>query len=323
MRLNSSEATLIYNPVAGFWDWGPVVERVAHFWTERGWTVQIEATRGMGHATELARAAAAAGHGIVFAAGGDGTLNEVANGLVYSRTALAPLPVGTANSFARELGLARPSLLQPGWLLQVSEALARGRIHAVDMGECDDGRRWLLWASAGIDGFAVRRIEPRPLWFKRLGPAGYAAKFFLTIPQFRGVHAAITVDDETFEGDFVLLNVSNCRLFAGGELRLNQAAVLDDGLFEIWLFQGRDWPTVMRYLLDISREVHVHHPNVTLVRGRMVSIATSPPLDYHLDGEPAGLTPFAARLLPRALRLLAPDSAPPDLFSQPGVELPA
>src|SRR5690349_21038193 len=194
-------ATLIYNPIAGFWDWSTVIAKVARFWADEGWTLHIESTRYTGHATELARKAAAANHRLVFAAGGDGTLNEVANGLVGTASALAPMPVGTANSFAKELGLPRPNVLYPDFLLEVSQALARGRVQAMDVGyietaaaplptqqnEQDEeqpaalpteqrGRYWLLWASTGIDGFIVDQIEPRPRWFKYLGTAGYAAR---------------------------------------------------------------------------------------------------------------------------------------------------
>lgn len=322
MDIVSRQATLIYNPVAGYWDWRAVIERVAQFWTDRGWSVQVAATDYPGHATELARAAVAAGHGLVLAAGGDGTLNEVANGLVHTRAILAPLPVGTANTLARELGLARPNPFAPGLLLEVSEALARGRVHAMDVGQCDTGRYWMLWASAGVDGFMVRQIEPRPLWFKRLGLAGYAAKALMVLPQFRGVQARVRVDGETVAGEYVLLNISNCRSFAGGELLLNRDAVLDDGRFEVWLFQGRDWPQVVSYVLDIRSAHHLDHPQVMHLAGRRIAIHTTPPIDYHLDGEPGGVTDFTTVLHPQALRILIPNSAPPDLFQQPGSPLP-
>lgn len=322
MDIASHQATLIYNPVAGYWDWSAVVARVARFWSARGWDVQVEATDYAGHATELARAAAADGHGLVLAAGGDGTLNEVANGLVHTPTILAPLPVGTANSLARELGLARPNPLQPDLLLEVSESLTRGRIQRMDMGRCDTGRYWMLWASAGIDGFMVRQIEPRPLWFKRLGPAGYAAKALMVLPQFRGAQATVRVDGETVEGEYVLLNISNCRMFAGGELLLNREAVLDDGCFEVWLFQGRDWPQVVNYILDIRNANHLDHPQVRSLRGQQISIHTVPAIDYHLDGEPGGMTDLTTVLEAQALRILIPDSAPLGLFGQPGVALP-
>lgn len=322
MQLASDQATLIYNPIAGTWDWSAVISRVARFWSERGWDVHVESTDHAGHATELARAAAGEGHGLVLAAGGDGTLNEVANGLVHTSTVLAPLPVGTANTLAREFGLARPNPLHPDFLLEVSEALARGYVHAMDVGRCHDGRYWMLWASAGVDGFMVRQIEPRPPWFKRLGTAAYAAKALFVLPQFRGVEATVRVDDETVEGEFVLLNVSNCRMFAGGELLLNREAVLDDGCFEVWLFEGRDWPQVVSYILDIRNAHHLDHPQVKSLRGQRMAIHTTPPIDYHLDGEPGGVTDLTTVLEPQALRILVPDSAPPDLFGQPGFSLP-
>ena len=318
MTFLSAHATLIYNPHAGFWDWGGIIEQVVKFWEDRGWTMHVESTAHAGHATELARAAALAEHGMVFAAGGDGTLNEVANGLVHTATVLAPFPVGTGNSLAKELGLARPNLLNQAWMTAVSQALARGHVQRMDLGKCDNGRHWLLWASTGIDSFVVRQIEPRPKWFKRLGSAGYAAKALFFLPQFEGVAASITTDDRTIEDEFLLINVSNCRKFAGGEVRLNRDGVLDDGMFELWLFRGKHWPSVISYAFGIGLGQHGRHPKVDVVRTRYVAVETSPSLDYHLDGEPVARTPFACELLPHALRILAPDTTPQDLFSQPG-----
>ena len=319
-------ATLIYNPMAGFWDWSAIIGKVARFWAKEGWTLHIESTRHTGHATELARIAAAAGHRLVFAAGGDGTLNEIVNGLVGTASVMAPMPIGTANSFAKELGLPRPNVLYPDYLLDVSKALLHGRVQAMDVGYVEPqgdqpGRYWMLWASTGIDGFVVNQIEPRPRWFKRLGPAGYLARALSFLPAFEGVQATVTVDDQTLEGDFLLLNVSNCRMWLGGELRLNQEAVLDDGVFELWLFRGKHWPRLFSYGLEITRKEHLNNPNVTVLRAQRVRIATTPAMPYHLDGEPAGETPFMTSLRSGALFLLAPDTTPTGLFTLPGQPL--
>jgi YegS/Rv2252/BmrU family lipid kinase len=316
-------ATLIYNPVAGFWDWSAVVHKVAKFWAAQGWAIELTPTEYVGHATELARCAAAAGDPLVFGAGGDGTLNEIANGLVGSDTILAPLPVGTANSFAKELGLPRPNVLYPDYLLEVSQALARGRVQTIDVGQVINpdgtpGRYWLLWASTGIDGFVVQQIEPRPRWFKYLGPAGYVARALTFLPQFQGVHGTVTVDGETVEDEFLMINVSNCRMWLGGELRLNRRAVLDDGVYEIWLFRGRHWPKALTYGLEITREEHITNPEVTVMIGTEVSISTTPSMHYHLDGEPTSSTPLTTVLRPAALRMLAPDTTPAGLFRRPG-----
>lgn len=328
MGLTARRATLIYNPVAGFWDWGAVIAKVAHFWSRRGWTVEVAPTRYTGHATELARAAAAAGEPMVLTAGGDGTLNEVANGLVHTATILAPLPVGTANSFAKELGLPRPNILHPDYLLEVSQALTRGRVQAMDVGCVEDAagnpqRHWLLWASTGIDGFVVKQIEPRPRWFKYLGPTGYLTRALFFLPSFEGMHATVTVDDQVRKGEYLLINASNCRMWLGGELQLNRRAVLDDGLCEVWLFRGKHWPRLLSYGLEITRKEHIRNPDVTVLRGQRIHIQTTTPMPYHLDGEPAADTPLRLRVQPRALRLLVPDSTPDGLFRFPGTPLAA
>jgi diacylglycerol kinase (ATP) len=328
----SHHATLIHNPHAGFGDWRRAIEDVAKFWEAAGWRVHTHATRRSGHATQLAQAAANAGHGLVLAAGGDGTLSEAANGLIHRDTVLAPLPVGTTNTFAKELGLPRPNLLHTDWLVEVSQALQRGMIQRMDVGmtwpstlhdmRADNGRCWLLWAGIGIDAYLVDQIEPRPRWFKRLGAVAYLAKSLLVLPQFSGVRARVKIEDEDYAGEFVMVNISNSRLFAGGELRLNPNAVLDDGQFEVWMFRGRDWPQVLQYTLEISRAAHWKHPDVEFVRCRNVAVSVQTKTVYHVDGDPGGHAPFTCRLLPQALRILIPNTAPQGLFLGAGVSFP-
>jgi YegS/Rv2252/BmrU family lipid kinase len=318
MSFISPRAVLIYNPMAGFGEWDEIVRNIAIFWRQHGWDVQLQATTHGGHASELARAAVESGAGLVLAAGGDGTLNEVANGLAGSDTVLALLPVGTANSFAKELGLPRPSRFHLERLTKTSQKLMRGRVQRVDLGRCADGRHWLLWAGTGVDGFIVEQIEPRSTLFKRFGPAGYLFKALLTLPEFPGMHATITVDERTIEGDFVLITATNCRLFAGGELTLNKQGVLDDGVIEVWCFRGEEWPEIMRYTVEVGLHTHTRNPNIEILAGRAVSIITEPSMPYHVDGEPAGNTPLDFTVEPGALRLLVPDTAPRDLFRAAG-----
>ena len=107
---------------------------MADFWRNRGWQIQVQPTKFKGHATELAKQAALAGCQLVLAAGGDGTLGEVANGLAGTDTMMAPLPVGTANSFAKELGIPLPGFLDKQRLLEAARVLANGRVYSMDLG---------------------------------------------------------------------------------------------------------------------------------------------------------------------------------------------
>lgn len=326
MSVLSSKATLIYNPHAGYGNSDSSIRRASQFWQERGWHVYITPTIRAGHASDLARHAAAEGHGLVIAAGGDGTLNEVANGLANTETIMAPLPVGTSNSFAKELRMPRPNLLEPYKLVDSSRALLNGCVQQMDLGFCkvgpqDPGRYWMLWVGTGADSFVVDQIEPRTKLFKQLGPAGYAAKALFFLPDIPSTRAKVTVDGQQFDDDFIMITVTNCRLYAGGEIRLSANAVLDDGLFEVWLFRGQAWSSMMRYILEMGLENHANDPNVDMLYAKSVSIETDPPFPFHIDGEPVGQTPFCCEIHPQVLRLLVPQTAPPGLFSQAGVPL--
>ncbi len=322
MHLPSECVTLIYNPNAGLGNSKAIIAEVAAFWRRFDWDVTMQPTQYAGHARKLARAAAESGCGIVLAAGGDGTVSDVVNGIAHSETVLAVLPVGTANSFAKELGMLRPNALDPDRLLSASAALMRGNVQRMDVMRCDDGRYWLLWAGVGVDGNVVNYTEPRPPIFKRMGLPGYVVQAAPHVLGFEGVNGRVTVDEQTFEGDFVLINASNCRLFIGSLLHLNPQGVLDDGEIEVWLFEGRGLLTLAQHMLNISLEQHHGAPGVRYLRGRSFAVETTRPAPYQLDGEPAGSTPFACQMEQHAVRILTPNTATArQLFGLPGEPL--
>jgi diacylglycerol kinase (ATP) len=276
----------------------------------------------------LAREAAERGVPLVLAAGGDGTLGEVTNGLAGTPTILAPLPVGTSNSFARELHMPLPGLFQPHRLLQTTAVLAKGCVQAMDLGftqaragEGGNGRYWLLWTGVGADSVMVNRWEPRPKWSKRIGPASY---LFLGLPSLADLPplvGEIEADGQIYSGEFLLVLISNSRRYAGGFVTLSPRAYLDDGLFEVWLLPGHGALRTARYLTDAWRGALADHPEVTHLRARQIAIRATPPFPIQTDGERAGLTPLTITVKPRALRLLVPSTAPRDLFVQAGVPL--
>lgn len=297
---------------------------VADLWQARGWHVTIQPTQAPGHATELAQEAAAAGSQLVFAAGGDGTLGDVANGLAGTETIMAPLPVGTANSFARELNMPLPLLRGKHQLLQAADLLLNGRIQRMDLGYTTNSegssRYWLLWSGAGADGYLVEHIEPRPKWSKKLGRFGYMLQGIALTVRYPTVKATIEIDGRTFDDHYLLVLVSNCRLYAGGGLTISPQAKLDDGLFEVWLFQGQQILKLFQYgaLLKVGRR---QFAGMEMVHGRSITVNMNPTMPCQTDGELGGNTPTSCTLKPGALRLLVPASAPDDLFQQPGTPL--
>lgn len=326
-------ATIIFNPRAGQLNMSAKVEPVAALWRARGWRVNLRPTEGPGHATEIARRAAGDGEFLVMAAGGDGTMGQVADGLAGSDTIMAPLPVGTSNALARELKLPRPQLLDSNSPLVASEALMAGRVQYIDLNFVQSNTtsaHALLWTGIGADGFLVQQIEPRPTWSKRLGPIGYSMQALSILHRLPAMNAVIQVDDRTIEDDLLLVLISTSRLYAGGLIALSSGALFDDGHFEVWLFRAGEVSSrigvprvglMARYLTEVQLNLQEWDPGVVNLVGKRVVIATRPKMPCQTDGEWAGYTPLACQIRPKALRLLVPQAAPTTLFSLPGTPL--
>jgi YegS/Rv2252/BmrU family lipid kinase len=319
-------ATIIYNPLAGPADLAAAMQRIARRWRNIGWEIDIKPTEAAGHATQLAAGAVEQGRQLVLAAGGDGTLGEVVNGLAGSLTAMGILPAGTANSFARELKLPLPGLLQENNLLAASDALMAGYVQTIDLGYTEDpakgkGRYWILWAGTGADSYLVNELEPRPKWSKRIGWPSYIVQGIPTLPRFSHIHARIEVDGHQFEDDYILVLISNCQRYAGGFITLSPDAKVDDGLLEVWLFGGRGLLTMSRHAIRALQGQASREPDALLLRGKEITVHTQPPMPVQTDGEPAGQTPLYCRVIPASLNLLTPRSAPASLFAVQGPEL--
>ena len=312
-------ATIIYNPLAGPADMDEAITQVVIFWEERGWTVRVRPTGYAGHAVVLAREAAERGDRLVLAAGGDGTLGEVVNGLAGSDTIMAPLPTGTGNSFGKELRMPRPNLLDREALVEAAALLASGRVQQMDLGRFENGRYWMLWTGTGLDSYVISEIEPRSKLQKRLGPAGYAAHALSVMPRFEPLQATVRVDDRVYRGRYLLVLLSNCRRYAGGEVLLSPSATLDDGRFEIFLFEGGGSVQAMRYLWQVWRGEHEGEPSILRLSGRRVTVETARTMPVHTDGDPAGETPFTCSVAPGVLRLLVPPHRALRSLSEAGI----
>lgn len=302
---------------------------------ELGWTVSWAHTEEAGHATEIARQAADEGVDIVVAAGGDGTVNEVANGLVGTETALAVLPTGTANVLAAQLGLvALPSTMHRPKLVEAADALHGGRIACVDMGravcESGRGRHFLLWAGIGLDAAVAEEVEGMHKELKRLlGPAAFGAiGLKLTALGLAGAKATIEIDGTSIEDTLYLGIVSNIALY-GGALHIAPRALMDDGRLDVALFVGETpLAAVQRFLgHDVKSAMQQLGSVLTGRHGderpwaqpaRRVRISAEPVLPVHLDGEPFSTTPVAVTVEPAALKLVVPRRAPVALFSDAG-----
>ena len=306
-----SKALLLYNPAAGRFPIRPFIPSVRQLLSERGWETEVIETRSGDHAVESAKEAAARGIEVVFAAGGDGTVGQVAGALMGSDTALGVLPAGTSNVWGREVGLQPFSLARWKSLQENLRILLDSPVESVDMGVCN-GHPFFMWAGLGLDALTVGHLEPRMRFEKFFNVPEYAASTILNAAHWRGLSLRIWADDEPIEQDSrcLLAVVNNIRHYLGGLATLSPNAYLDDGVFDLWLFFGDSLSDAFRHAFDLWRGEHVSSENVRQVSFRSLRIETDSPYLVQMDGEPVLETKEAHILVHRkSLKILLPPRA--------------
>lgn len=307
-------AWVVHNPAAGPRYGRCTLDEALSVLTERGWSVKLHTGEHAADVADLARNAVASGCDALIVAGGDGSVREAAAGLAGSPVALGVLPCGTANVWAQEIGLPLPHPFGSG-LVEAARALAQSEIRQVDLGRAN-GHYFLLWAGIGLDAHVAAQVNPSELK-RALGVPGYAFAALIAAPSFRGVQLRLTGDGWAIEERALLAVISNVQLYAGGIVRLDDRAQVDDGLFEVWAFRGEDLRHGLDHLLRIWTGRHRHAPGVWYRRSRHIRVETDPSAPVHLDGDPLLQTPIEIEVMPGALRALVPRPAAMRLFGHP------
>jgi YegS/Rv2252/BmrU family lipid kinase len=288
-----SNTAIILNPAAG--------SEQAERWRERIESIAgdclLRTTSRSGEAEALARQTAEEGFEKIVAAGGDGTVNEVVNGLAGSRSALGLLPIGTVNVFAMELGL-------PANNLELCWDIIQGQnTRLIDLPSAN-GKYFVQLAGVGLDAQVVKETS---LAFKRsFGPLSYlisAAQIAARQPPKLFIESENASIDE---GSFVL--VGNGRLY-GGPFPFFKHAILDDGLFDVVAFRRLGYLEIIKYLQDVVFSSDIRVPEVEYFQTRHVRVTSEQNVPVELDGELVGSCPVDFQIRERALRVLAPASS--------------
>ena len=297
-------ALIVFNPIAGQ---AASLEQDIHaareIWREHGWIVDVQPTVGPGDGTRIAREAAEQGYDVVVAAGGDGTVNEVVNGLADTKTALAALPVGTVNVWVREIGMP----LQPR---AAAEAILQAQARPIDLGRAGD-RYFLLMCGVGLD--AAVTAEVRADEKRRLGVLAYFKTALSVLGRYRGTAARITVDGRTIRGRVLLVVLGNSQLY-GGVVKITARASIDDGLLDVCIIKGNSlWSAPFRILSIVTQRYNLD-PKIDYHRAREVKIAARRQLPVQVDGDHIGYTPMDFTAAPGALYALLPPTLPEELL---------
>ncbi len=309
--MNSAERTwLILNPAAGAGRAERAWPMIATRLRSRGIRFTQAVTCGPGDATLLAQAALADGATQLIVAGGDGTLNEVVNGLATAQIAktnlptLALLPLGTGTDFARGHGIRSLDdallTLQHGQRRALDLGLARFR----DQNGEEQERAFVNVADFGLGPLASQQIARVD---RRLGSGAYLYGALHAIAAYVPVPTRITIDDHcVYDAPCGLLAIGNGRYFGGG-MSITPLAHTDDGLLDVVILGATDRRTLVSDLLPrVYRGSHLRHQAVHFARGTAITVEASPALPLELDGEIVGTTPARFSLRPAYLDLLVP-----------------
>ena len=252
------------------------------------------ATSHAGEAEGLARSAAAEGFERIVAAGGDGTINEIVNGIAGRNVALGLLPVGTMNVFATELGLPTNDLRRC-W-----EIIQENRTRPVDLPSAN-GKHFVQLAGVGLDAQVVKETSRA---FKRnFGPLSYmisAAQIASRQPPHLRIESENAV---TEEGSFVL--VGNGRLY-GGRFPFFKQAQIDDGLLDVIVFKRLNYVEIIRYLQNVIFTSQITAPEVEYFQTDRLKVSSDESVPVEIDGELIGTCPVEFQIRGGGLRVLAP-----------------
>jgi YegS/Rv2252/BmrU family lipid kinase len=285
---------LIVNPVAGGGRPARALPQVQAELRARGFDQRFDYTKSLAHARELAIEAAANGE-VAVAFGGDGLISAVAGALRGSDGVMGVLPGGRGNDLCRVLGIPRGPLA-------ACAVLASGIETLLDLGEAG-GRTFLGIASCGFDS-VVNRIANETTVVR--GSPVYGLALLRALPGWRAAGFEVTVDGgeaRRFSGYSVA--AANSKQFGGG-MRLAPDASLTDGLLDVVIIEDMTKPRFLRLAPTVFSGRHLRYREVSVLRGREVHISATEPFTLYADGEPIAELPVTVRVLPAAVRMIAP-----------------
>lgn len=266
------KATLIINPRSGKGKAPSIIATAERIAQELGVKLTVRHVEGIGHGTELAREAVSAGQDRVVFAGGDGTLNAVARGLIGTRTPLGVVPMGSGNGYARSLKLP----LKPEAALRVA---LTGTAAPMDVCYLND-LAFLGTAGIGFDArvsWAFDKSKGRGLW-------GYMRIILQQILSAKPMPITITANGAQYQENVLMLVFANTREFGNGAI-ISPGSAPDDGMAELQVVKKPGLPGMVRAFYDIYTGGAQRSPHIRSVVTN-AAVVTQPDVIAHLDGEP-------------------------------------
>ncbi|MGY3716140.1 diacylglycerol kinase [Sutcliffiella cohnii] len=276
-------ARIIYNPTSGREVFKKYLPEVLVILEKAGYETSCHATTEAGDATKAARHAAEREFDLVVAAGGDGTINEVVNGLAEQsyRPKLGIIPVGTTNDFARALDIPRDDILE------AARVIANGVPMPIDIGKVND----MFFVNIAGGGKLTELTYEVPSKLKTvIGQLAYYLKGIEMLPSIRPSDVRIEYDGKVFEGEIMLFLVSLTNSVGGFE-KLAPDSCLNDGMFDLLILKKVNIADFIKVASLALRGEHIKEPHIIYTKANRVKVNTKEKMQLNLDGEYGGLLP--------------------------------
>ncbi|MDP5277103.1 diacylglycerol kinase [Chengkuizengella axinellae] len=283
-------ARLIYNPSSGREEMKRRLPEVLKKLEKGGFETSTHETSGQGDAIRAAEEAVKREFDVVIAAGGDGTLNEVVNGLANQpyRPKLGILPLGTTNDFARALGIPK------NWS-RACDIILKEYTELIDIGKVND--EYFINIAGG--GSLTELTYEVPSKLKTmLGQLAYYMKGLEKLPQFRPIHLSIKSKEITLEDEEVMIFLIANSNSVGGMEKIAPTASLSDGLFDVFILKKCNLAEFIRIVSLTLKGAHLNDPHVIHFKSNHLQISSSDYTQINLDGEYGGTLPKTFSLLP-------------------------
>lgn len=291
-----SSVILICNPVAKKVSEKKIL-KASHFLKSKGYTADILYTEKKGHAENLARQAVKASPMLIIAAGGDGTFNEVVNGIAGSEVPMAILPLGTTNVLAKELNV-------PEDVDEALEVAIKGNPKTVSLGRIAPAGHslpatcyFVLMAGIGFDGEAVFGVNE--ILKKFSGKGAYIYSGIKTLSGFKPAELFFYIDGKTFSGYTAIIGKS---AKYGGHYMITPDAKLSDPFLYVCLFKGKNRSDFLRYTLGIFMGRHLRFEDVEYMKATTIEVNGR--AHIQIDGDYFGKTPVMVDIVPNIVRLI-------------------
>ena len=299
-------AKVIVNPVAGAYSTRRKWPRISKLLRYVGLSFDYEYTEGVGHAIELARAAASDGYRYLVAVGGDGTVNEVANGILRSAnsadTVLGIVSTGTGSDFVRSVGIPRD-------YISACSFLASSRRLLIDVGMVEykskgqTVRRFFVNAAGiGFDAAVVEATERFPKYFG--GTIPYLAGLVRTLFSYKNKPVVVNVENELESGRVLNVAVANGG-YLGGGMHIAPQAELCDSLLDVVIVGDMGKFELLKELPTVYKGTHINHPKVSMKKASHLTVESPERMLVYADGELLGECPASFWLMPSALSIVA------------------